>query len=197
MVNIAYTRVSTILQHEARQTEALEKFNIDKWFVEKISAKDTNRPQFQAMLDYARKGDTIYILSLDRLCRSLLDLLQTTKTLQERGINLVSLKENIDLSTPTGRLMLALIGSISEFERANLLERQREGIAIAKRLGKYKGRHKIKLPDNWHEYFLMYERKELKAGDLMKHFGLKKGTFYNLIHTSQKEFYSAEKSDGV
>ncbi len=194
MVNIAYTRVSTLLQHEARQTEALEKFSIDKWFVEKISAKDTNRPQFQAMLDYARKGDTIYVLSLDRLCRSLLDLLQTTKALQERGINLVSLKENIDMSTPTGRLMLAFIGAICEFERANILERQREGIEIAKRLGKYKGRHKIKLPDNWHEYFLMHERKELKAGDLMKHFGLKKDTFYKFVHDSQKELYSAEKS---
>ncbi len=194
MANIAYTRVSTILQHEARQTEALNRYKIDKWFEEKITAKDTNRPQFQAMLDYARKGDTIYVLSLDRLCRSLLDLLQTTKTLQEKGINLISLKENIDLSTPTGRLMLAFIGAIAEFERANILERQREGIEIAKRLGKYKGRHKIKLPDNWGEYFLMYERKELKAGDLMKHFGLKKNTLYNFIHASQKELYSAEKS---
>ena len=131
-MKIAYVRVSTVEQNEARQIEALKKYDVDKWFTEKVSAKDTNRPQLQAMIDFAREGDTIYIHDFSRLARSTADLLKLVEQLQAKGVHLVSNKENIDTSTPTGRLMLTMIGAINEFERCNLLERQREGIAIAK-----------------------------------------------------------------
>ena len=126
-MKIAYVRVSTVEQNEARQIEALKKYDVDKWFTEKVSAKDTNRPQLQAMIDFAREGDTIYIHDFSRLARSTADLLKLVEQLQAKGVHLVSNKENIDTSTPTGRLMLTMIGAINEFERCNLLERQREG----------------------------------------------------------------------
>lgn len=155
-MKVAYVRVSTIEQNEARQLEALEKFEIEKWFVEKISGKDTNRPELQKMLEYVREGDTIYIHDFSRLARSTKDLLEIVERLNEKGVHLVSNKENIDSSTPTGKLMLTMIGAIAEFERQNLLERQREGIEIAKREGKFKGGRVKKIDDK--EFNKSYER---------------------------------------
>ena len=126
-MKIAYVRVSTVEQNEARQVEGLKKHNIDKWFTEKISAKDANRPQLQAMLEFAREGDTVFIHDFSRIARSTKDLLAIVEQLNAKGVHLVSNKENIDTSTPTGKLMLTMIGAINEFERMNLLERQREG----------------------------------------------------------------------
>ena len=116
---------------------------------EKISAKDTNRPKLKEMLDFAREGDTIFIHDFSRLARSTEDLLKIVKDLDTKGIHLVSNKENIDSSTPTGKLMLTIIAGINEFERTNLKERQAEGIARAKEKGVYKGRKKIDRPKNW------------------------------------------------
>lgn len=133
MANLGYVRVSTAEQNDARQRGALEKYNIDKWFEEKVSGKDTNRKKLQAMIDYCREGDTIYVHDFSRLARSTKDLLEIVELLQSKGVNLVSDKENLDTNTATGKLMLTMIAAIAEFERQNLLERQREGIAIAKR----------------------------------------------------------------
>lgn len=137
-MNIAYVRVSTREQHEDRQIEALEKYGIDKWYIEKISGKDTNRPQFQEMMSSVQEGDTVYIHEFSRLARSTKDLLEIAEILKEKGVSLVSNKENIDSSTATGKLMLTMIAAIAEFERQCLLERQKEGIAIAQRKGVYK-----------------------------------------------------------
>lgn len=139
-MKIAYIRVSTIEQNEARQVQAMENKGIDKWFIEKVSGKDTNRPKLQEMLEFAREGDTIYIHDFSRLARSTKDLLEIIEELNNKKVSLISNKENLDTSTPTGKLMLTMIGAINEFERQNLLERQREGIAIAKEEGKFKGR---------------------------------------------------------
>ncbi len=147
MANLGYVRVSTTEQNDARQKEALEKYNIDKWFEEKVSGKDTNRKKLQAMLDYCREGDTIYVHDFSRLARSTKDLLEIVELLQNKGVHLVSNKENLDTNTATGKLMLTMIAAIAEFERQNLLERQREGIAIAKREGKYKGGQVKKIDD--------------------------------------------------
>ncbi len=145
MSKIAYIRVSTEEQNEARQIDALKKYDIEKYFSEKVSAKNTNRPQLQAMLEYIREGDIVYVMDFSRLARSTVDLLNLINVFQEKNVTLISLKENIDTSTPTGRLMLQMIAAINEFERANLLERQAEGIAAAKKRGAYKGRKKISL----------------------------------------------------
>lgn len=124
-MNIAYIRVSTV-----EQNEAMKQYRIDKVYQEKVSAKNTDRPKLQEMLNYAREGDTIYVADFSRLARSTKDLLELVELLESKGIQLVSIKENIDTSTVTGRLMLKMISAINDFERENMLERQREGIAM-------------------------------------------------------------------
>jgi len=129
-VNIGYVRVSIVEQNESKQVEVLKKYNMDKVFTEKISTKNTDRPELKAMIKFAREGDTIYIYSLDRLAKSTKDLLNIVEELQSKGIHLVSYKENMDTSTDTGKLMITMIDAIAEFERINLLERQKEGKVI-------------------------------------------------------------------
>lgn len=182
-MNIAYIRVSTIEQNEERQVVAMEKHNIEKWFIEKVSAKDTNRPELQSMLEFARHGDTIYIHDFSRLARSTKDLLDIVEQLEAKGITLVSNKENIDTSTPTGKLMLTMIGAINEFERQNLLERQREGIAIAKENGKYKGRKAVEV-ECFEEHYKRYITRQISKQALAKELGVSRPTLDKLI----KEF---------
>ena len=182
-MNIAYVRVSTVEQNEARQLEALEKRNIDKWFTEKVSAKTANRPQLQAMLEFARDGDTIYIHDFSRLARSTADLLKLVEQLTTKGVHLVSNKENIDTGTPTGKLMLTMIGAINEFERTNLLERQREGIAIAKREGKYAGRKAVSVAD-FAEHYKRYCQREISKAQLAKELNVSRPTLDKLIQES-------------
>ena len=127
-MNVAYVRVSTAEQNEDRQIEALQKYNIEKWFTEKVSAKDVNRPELQNMIDFVRSGDTVYVHDFSRLARNTMDLLEITENLKNKDVKLISNKENFDTSTPTGKFMLTTIGAIAEFERSLILERQREGI---------------------------------------------------------------------
>jgi len=180
-------RVSTIEQNKTRQIEGLNKYGIDTWFNEEVSAKDTNRPKLQEMIKFARTNDTIYILSLDRLARSTKDLLDIMEQLQTNGINLASSKESIDTSTATGKLMLTMIGAINTFERENMLERQREGIAIAVKAGKYMGRKKIGYPNNWIEVYNKWKKRELTGTKAMELADLKKNTFYKLIKDYEEE----------
>jgi DNA invertase Pin-like site-specific DNA recombinase len=184
-MNIAYVRVSTVEQNEARQIESLKKHNIDKWFSEKVSAKDTNRPQLKAMLDFARDGDTIYIHDFSRIARSTKDLLDIVEQLRAKGIHLASAKESIDTSTPSGKLMLTMIGAINEFERTNLLERQQEGIDIAKKAGKFKGRKAIDIPD-LEKYYSKYKAREINKVQLADKLKITRPTLDKLI----KEFES-------
>lgn len=181
-MKIAYVRVSTIEQNEARQVEALKKHGIEKWFIEKVSAKDTNRPKLQELLEFAREGDTIYIHDFSRLARSTADLLNIVELLTAKEVHLVSNKENIDTSTPTGKLMLTMIGAINEFERANLLERQREGIAIAKRKGKYKGRKPINvLDDRLKELYKSYLSRQITKTEMAAQLRLSRPTLNKLL----------------
>ena len=186
-MNIAYVRVSTIEQNEDRQIKALEVHNIEKWFIEKVSAKDTNRVKLQEMLEFVREGDSIYIHDFSRLARSTSDLLNIVDKLKSKGVNLVSNKENIDSGTPTGKLMLTMIGAINEFERTNLKERQLEGIEIAKQKGKYKGRKRIEKPENWDEVYKEWARREITAVNAMELLGLKRNTFYKLIKLEREK----------
>ena len=186
-MKVAYIRVSTVEQNEARQMEAMKGFGIDKYFIEKKSGKNTtDRPQLQAMLDFVREGDTVYIHSLDRLARSTQDLLNIVEQLQAKGVELHSDKEAIDSNTPTGKLMLTMIAAINQFERENLLERQREGIAIAKEQGKYKGRKQVK-PEAWAEAYAKYKAREIKnVSELAKILGISRPTVYKLIEQEEQ-----------
>ena len=183
-MRIAYIRVSTIEQSEQRQIEAMQKYDIEKWFTEKVSAKDTNRPKLQEMLDFAREGDTIYIHDFSRLARSTKDLLDIVDQLNLKGIHLISNKENIDTSTPTGKLMLTMIAAINTFERENLLERQREGIQIAKREGKYRGGQR-KSVIGFDEGYRRYRNREVSKAGLARELNISRPTLDKLIREYQ------------
>lgn len=179
-MRLAYIRVSTAEQNEQRQIEAMEHYNIEKWFTEKVSAKDTNRPKLQELLDFAREGDVIHIHDFSRLARSTKDLLDIVEQLSKKGVTLVSNKENIDSSTPTGKLMLTMIGAINEFERTNLLERQREGIVLAKRAGKYKGGKKKEV-SNFAEQYARYMSREITKSELARVLCISRPTLDRII----------------
>lgn len=183
-MNIAYIRVSTVEQNEARQVKVIEQFRIDKVYQEKVSAKNTNRPELQEMLDFAREGDTIYVADFSRLARSTKDLLELVELLESKGVQLVSIKENIDTSTATGRLMLKMISAINDFERENMLERQREGIAIAKAAGKYKGRKEISISD-FNKQYQRYMNREVSKSQLAKELSVSRPTLDKLIKEHQ------------
>ena len=181
-MKVAYIRVSTVEQNESRQIEAMKDKGIDKYFTEKVSAKDTNRPQLKAMLEYVREGDTVYIHDFSRLARSTKDLLDIIDQLQSKGVSLVSNKESIDTSTPQGKLMVTMLGAIYEFERANLLERQREGIAIAKENGKYKGGQVKKIDDKtFDKYYAQYKSREINKVQFAKALGVSRPTLDKLL----------------
>lgn len=179
-MNIAYLRVSSVSQNLARQEEEMKKHNIEKYFIEKASAKDTKRPKLQEMLEFCREGDKIYIKDFSRLARNTKDLLDIIEYLNSKNVTLKSLKEDIDTSTATGKLMLTLLGAINEFQRNIQREHQLEGIAIAKREGKYKGRKKIEYPDEWEEIYNKILTKQLTSKEAMQYLGLKSTTFYKL-----------------
>lgn len=186
MAKVAYVRVSTVEQNEARQVEALEKYGIEKWFCEKVSGKSADRPELKKLLEYVREGDVVYIHDFSRLARNTKDLLEIAEELERRGITLVSNKENIDTGTATGKLMLTMIGAIAEFERQNLLERQREGIAIAKREGKYKGRKAIDIPD-FDIHYKRYMSREVSKIKLAEELNVSRPTLDKLIREYEKE----------
>ena len=167
-MKVAYVRVSTVEQNEQRQVEGIRaRADIEKWYMEKVSAKDTNRPKLKEMLDFVRTGDTIYIHDFSRLARNTKDLLDIVEQLNAKGVQLISNKENLDTSTPTGKLMLTVIGAIAEFERENLLERQREGIAIAKAQGKFKGRKVKEINiEEFNKYYVQYKRRHITKKEL-------------------------------
>ena len=179
--NFAYIRVSTEEQNYESQMEAMKDLEFAKVFTEKRSAKDTNRPELQNMLDYVREGDTVYIKDFSRLARSTKDLLNIIDILENKKVKLISIKEKLDTSMPAGKLMVTMLGAIYEFERANLLERQKDGIAVAKKEGKYKGRKKINKPANWHEVYSDWSCRKITAKKACELLNLKTNTFYNFV----------------
>lgn len=183
MANVAYIRVSTVEQNELRQIEAMKEYKIDKYFTEKVSAKDTNRPQLKALLEYIREGDTVYIHDFSRLARSTKDLLDIVEQLNKKGVHLHSNKENLDTSTSTGKLMLTMIGAINEFERTNLLERQKEGIAIAKKEGKYKGGQVKKIDSNaFNALYEQYKTRQINKVEFAKKLNISRPTLDKLLN---------------
>lgn len=181
-MKIGYIRVSTKEQNEARQVELL-KDECDKIYIEKASGKDRNRPELKEMLDYAREGDTIVVESYSRLARSVLDLLSIVEEMDKKNIKFISKKENIDTSTASGKLMLNIFASLAQFEREQLKERQREGIAIAKANGKYTGRKA-----------LIIDEQEFKdCLELIEEEALTVSKACELLNISRSIFYKRQK----
>lgn len=180
-MDIAYIRISSQDQNENRQIVMMKEKGIDKLFIDKCSGKDTNRPELKNMLEFIRENDNLYIESFSRLARSTKDLLELVEYITEnKKAHLISLKENIDTSTAAGRMMLGIIGSIYQFERECLLERQKEGIKLAVEAGKYKGRKKIEYPEQWEEVYKEYKTREITGTRAIELLNLKRTTFYKL-----------------
>ena len=177
-MNLAYVRVSTVVQNEARQIEALKKCNIDEWYVEKTSGKNMDRSELQRMVKHLAKGDIIYIESLSRLGRNTKDLIELVEMLSQKGCQLVSLKESIDTSTPTGKLVFHIFASLAEFERETIKERQAEGIAVALAEGKQYGRPKVEIDQAFISAYKKWRAHQISAVEAMKIAGMKKTTWY-------------------
>ena len=180
-MKVAYIRVSTEEQNTARQEEMMKAQGVEKIFMEKISGKDTNRPQLKAMLDYVREGDTLVVESYSRLARNTQDLLKIVDELEKKGVAFKSLKENIDTSTPQGKLMLTIFAGLAQFERECTLQRQKEGIAIAKEQGKYKGRKPLSKPSDWDSVIERMNKGEITKVEARKELGLTHATFYRML----------------
>lgn len=181
---IGYARVSTEEQNETRQLESFANYSekIRKVFIDKVSGKNMNRPQLQAMLDYVREGDVVVVSDFSRLARSTRDMLQIVQELTEKGVGLISLKENVDTETPQGRFMLTVFAALAELERETILQRQREGIAIAKQEHKYKGRKPIPFDeDKVKAECKKWRNGEQTAVATMNKLGIKRNRFYQIV----------------
>lgn len=184
MSKIGYIRVSTQEQETARQEELMKSLAVDKIFCEKISGKNTNRPEFKKMLEYVREGDVLYIESISRLSRSVRDLLSIVDILSSKGVEIVSAKESIDTTTPQGRFVLSVFAALSELEREQTLQRQKEGIKIAKSQGKYKGRQPMQIDEDlFKRYYKKWINKEITAVDFQKVLKVSRSTLYRRLKT--------------
>jgi DNA invertase Pin-like site-specific DNA recombinase len=180
---IGYVRVSSFDQNPERQ---LENISLHKVFTDKASGKDTKRPELEALLAFAREGDTVVVHSMDRLARNLDDLRRLVQMLTKRGIRIEFVKEGLHFTgedSPMANLLLSVMGAFAEFERALIRERQREGIALAKKRGAYRGRKKALSPEQVADL-----RQRAAAGDqkaaLAREFGISRETLYQYLRSN-------------
>lgn len=180
-MRVGYTRVSTTDQKTDRQDEALAGANVDKLFTDHASGKNTDRPGLAEALRFVRDGDTLVVASMDRLARNIDDLRATVRDLTGRGVRVEFVKESLTFTgedSPMSNLLLSLLGAVAEFERALILERQREGIALAKAKGVYRGRQVALTAAEADQL-----RAELAAGgkpaELSRKYGISRSSVYN------------------
>ena len=178
MARIKYIRVSTQEQNTARQEVDKERF--DRVYIEKASGKNTDRPELKALLDFVRDGDVVEVESYSRIARNTQDLLAIVSQLTAKGVHFVSQKEQVDTSTPAGRLMLTIFAGLAQFERECLLERQAEGIAIAKQEGRM-GRPEIQPCADFASIVKDWQDGKMTAVEAMKQAGMTKATFYRKV----------------
>ncbi|SAS13025.1 TnpR resolvase [Klebsiella pneumoniae] len=179
-----YVRVSSFDQNPERQ---LEQIQVDKVFTDKASGKDTRRPELERLLAFVREGDTVVVHSMDRLARNLDDLRRLVQGLTQRGVRIEFLKEHLTFTgedSPMANLMLSVMGAFAEFERALIRERQREGIALAKQRGAYRGRKKSLSSERIAELRQRVEAGEQKT-KLAREFGISRETLYQYLRTDQ------------
>ena len=178
-MRIGYVRVSTEQQHTERQEILLE--DVDKLFIDRCSGKNTtNRPELNKMLSFVRSGDVVIVEAISRFARSTRDLLQLIDILTKKDVNFVSKKESLDTSTPSGKFMLTVFGALAELEREQILQRQKEGIAIAKSKGLYKGRNKM-VNNNFDQIYDQWLERKITATQAMRKLSWSKSTFYRRV----------------
>lgn len=163
----------------------MKKLDVEKIFIDKISGKNMERPMLKELMDFVRRGDIVVVESISRFARNTRDLLELVDQLVAKGVQFVSMKEKIDISTPSGKFMLTVFGAVAQLEHDYILQRQKEGIAIAKSQGKYKGR-KRKYNSSFDNIFEKWERKEISAVKAMKILQISKSSFYRYANERKK-----------
>lgn len=180
-IRIGYARVSHKTQNVLRQIKALKEQNVEKIFVDKQSGKDKRRPQLQEMLNFIREGDVLIIESISRLARNTKDFLEIVNTLTDKGVEVISLKENIDTSTPQGKFICTIFGALYELERESIKQRQLEGIAIAREKGVVFGRPKIPIDENFMREYKLWKNGKQTAVQTYKKLDVSRSTFYRKV----------------
>lgn len=176
-MKIGYIRVSTQEQNTIRQEVLMETLGVEEVYVDRMSGKNTDRPELKKMMEFVRQGDTVIVESISRFARNTKDLLELVEQLTAKGVEFVSQKESIDTSPPAGKFMLTVFAAVAELERNYLLQRQAEGIAQAKAAGKYIGRKPKEIPE-FDQVVAKWRRGEVTATAAMKKLGVSKSTFY-------------------
>ena len=184
-MKIGYVRVSTEEQNTARQEIMLRELGVDELFVDRASGKNADRPELNRMMNFVRRGDTVIVESISRFARNTRDLLDLVERLTEKQVEFVSRKEAIDTTTPTGKFMLTVFAAVAELKREYILQRQREGIAIAKQQGKYRGRPPKVYPD-FERIAARWQKGEITAVQAMKQLGMSKTRFYERVKRLKK-----------
>lgn len=179
-MKIGYIRVSTQEQNTMRQEVLMQELGVDEVYIDRLSGKNTDRPELKKMMDYVRKGDTVIVESISRFARNTRDLLELIEKLSEKGVKFVSRKEAIDTTTPTGKFMLTVFGAVAELEREYILQRQQEGIAIAKAEGKYRGRKPIER-SNFDAVEKLWRAGTISAAEAMRRLDMSRSTFYRKV----------------
>lgn len=178
-MKIGYVRASDLDQNTIRQEIIMQELGVEKVYIEKISGKDTNRPQLQEMMRFIREGDVLIVESISRFARSTRDLLDLVEQLRNKGVQFISQKESIDTESPQGKFMLTVFAAMAELERDQILQRQKEGIAAAKAAGKYKGRKPIDIdPDLMKTIHKQWYSNEITTAHAMRVLGVSRNTFY-------------------
>lgn len=179
-MKIGYVRVSTQDQNTIRQEVLMEELGVEEIFIDRMSGRSADRPGLQRMMEYVRRGDTVIVESISRFARNTRDLLDLMEQLSNVGAEFVSKKEAIDATTPTGKFMLTVFGAVAELEREYILQRQKEGIAIAKTKGVYKGRKAIQRPE-FSKVVSLWRAGQITAAEAMRRLNMKPSTFYRKV----------------
>ena len=184
-MKVGYVRISTKGQNTARQDELMERLEVERIYTDRMSGKDTERPGLQEMMNFVRVGDTVVVESFSRFARNTQDLLNLTSALKAKGVQFVSQKESIDTNTHAGKFMLTVFAGLVEFERETILERQAEGIAIAKAEGRM-GRPKKEI-DNFESAYLDVKEGKISASKAARQIGISRSTWYRKVHEYESE----------
>ena len=193
-MKIGYCRCSTVDQNTARQEKILKELGCEKIYTDMVSGKNRDRPGLQEMMNYIREGDILYVESISRLARSTHDLLDIIDELQKKKVSFVSEKERIDTDTPQGQFMLTVFAAMAELERSQIRQRQAEGIAIAKKDGKYKGKQPKPI-----DYILLEELYDRwKKGEITQKYmclklNVSRSTLFRIIRKRYRSSISCSK----
>lgn len=187
-MKVGYVRISTKEQNTARQDVLMKSLGVEKVYTDRMSGKSTDRPELHKMMDFVREGDSLTVESISRFARNTRDLLDLTAALAEKKVQFISKKENIDTNTSAGKFMLAVFGALAELERDNILERQAEGIAIAKAEGRMNGRPR-KVVDCFESVYLDVKEGKLSASEGARQLGISRSTWYRKVREYEEEQY--------